>query len=61
MLHAKMMHLLPMVYKGNLANDKAKLNEYGGQSMDARITADGLKIAAVEQVGNIEHYNSIYY
>jgi len=50
MLHAKMMPLLPSVYRGTLASEKAKLNEYGGQKMDARITPEGLRIAAIEQV-----------
>ncbi|KDQ20055.1 hypothetical protein BOTBODRAFT_41304 [Botryobasidium botryosum FD-172 SS1] len=49
MVHAKMMPLLPEVYKGRLAQEKTALNEYGGQKMEAAVTPDGVRIAAIEQ------------
>ncbi|KAK0486130.1 DUF221-domain-containing protein [Armillaria novae-zelandiae] len=50
MLHAKMMPLLKQVYKGKvtLADTTAKLNEYGGQNVQAQVF-EGIKIAAVAQ------------
>lgn len=50
MLHAKMMPLLAEVYKGRLDNKKTKLDEYGGQSMDAQVLPGGLTIAAINAV-----------
>lgn len=50
MLHARMMPLLGDVYKGKIGSDKAKLNEYGGQKLDAQVIEGGLRIAAIEQV-----------
>ncbi|TFK44898.1 hypothetical protein BDQ12DRAFT_673776 [Crucibulum laeve] len=49
MLHAKMMPLLSQVYQGKLARDKAALDEYGGQKMEAQVVPGGLKIAAINQ------------
>ncbi|PBK74192.1 DUF221-domain-containing protein [Armillaria solidipes] len=51
MLHAKMMPLLKQVYKGKvtLADTTTKLNEYGGQNVQAQVF-EGIKIAAVAQV-----------
>lgn len=49
MLHARMMHLLPEVYRGRLATQETKMDEYGGEKMDAQITPNGVKIASVEQ------------
>ncbi|KAG1760603.1 hypothetical protein EDD22DRAFT_1043847 [Suillus occidentalis] len=49
MLHARMMPLLGDVYKGKIGSDKAKLNEYGGQKLDAQVIEGGLRIAAIEQ------------
>ncbi|KAK0460943.1 DUF221-domain-containing protein [Desarmillaria tabescens] len=48
MVHAKMMPLLKEVYKGKvtLADTTAKLNEYGGQNVQAQVF-EGIKIAAV--------------
>ena len=49
MLHAKMMPLLNQVYSGKIGRDEAKLNEYGGQAMQAQVV-EGIKIAAIDQV-----------
>lgn len=51
MLHSKMMPLLGQVYSGRIAQDHAKLNEYGGQKMQAQVVSGGIKIAAIDQVG----------
>lgn len=50
MLHAKMMPLLSQVYQGKIGRDQAKLDEYGGQKMEAQVVGDGIKIAAIDQV-----------
>lgn len=50
MLHAKLMPLLAEVYKGKLNNKTTKLDEYGGQAMDAQVLPGGLTIAAINQV-----------
>lgn len=50
MLHANMMPLLSQVYSGNLGHDQAKLNEYGGQKMEASVIPGGIKIAGIDQV-----------
>ena len=49
MLHAKMMPLLSQVYSGKISNDKARLDEYHGQGMDAQIVPGGITIAAISQ------------
>ncbi|KAG5727100.1 hypothetical protein E4T56_gene20354 [Termitomyces sp. T112] len=49
MLHAKMMPLLSQVYHGRIANDEAKMEEYGGQKLEAQVVPGGIKIAAVSQ------------
>ncbi|EIM85025.1 DUF221-domain-containing protein [Stereum hirsutum FP-91666 SS1] len=49
MLHAKLMPLLAEVYKGRLNNKTTKLDEYGGQAMDAQVLPGGLTIAAINQ------------
>ncbi|CAA7260544.1 unnamed protein product [Cyclocybe aegerita] len=49
MLHKKMMPLLSEVYHGKINNDHAKLDEYGGQQMEAQIVPGGIKIAAIDQ------------
>ncbi|KAF8270502.1 DUF221-domain-containing protein [Lactarius quietus] len=49
MLHANMMPLLAQVYSGRLDRDQAKMGEYGGQQLDARILPGGIKIAGVDQ------------
>ncbi|KAK0212532.1 hypothetical protein DFS33DRAFT_1390912, partial [Desarmillaria ectypa] len=48
MLHARMMPLLKEVYKGKatLADTTARLNEYGGQNVQAQVF-EGIKISAV--------------
>ncbi|KAF8963690.1 hypothetical protein BDZ97DRAFT_1661438 [Flammula alnicola] len=50
MLHKNMMPLLSQVYQGKIGNDHAKLDEYGGQNMEAQIVPGGIKIAAIDQV-----------
>ena len=50
MLHLKMMPLLSQVYKGKIDRDQAKLDEYGGQKMEAQVVEGGIKIAAIDQV-----------
>lgn len=47
MLHANMMPLLSQVYSGKIKDDKARLDEYGGQRMAAQIMPGGIKIAAI--------------
>ncbi|OAX42791.1 DUF221-domain-containing protein [Rhizopogon vinicolor AM-OR11-026] len=59
MLHARMMPLLADVYKGKIGSDKAKLDEYGGQRLDAQVVEGGLKIAAVEQ-RDLEYDPALY-
>jgi hypothetical protein len=49
MLHAKMMPLLAQVYEGRIDKDYARLDEYGGQKMEAQIVPGGIKIAAINQ------------
>lgn len=49
MLHANMMPLLAQVYSGRLDSEQAKMGEYGGQQLDARILPGGIKIAGVDQ------------
>ncbi|KAF9486012.1 DUF221-domain-containing protein [Pholiota conissans] len=50
MLHKNMMPLLSQVYQGKIGNDHAKLDEYGGQKMEAQVLPGGIKIAAIDQV-----------
>src|SRR6266545_5339479 len=50
MLHKNMMPLLSHVYQGKIDTDKARLDEYGGQQMEAQIVPGGVKIAAIDQV-----------
>jgi hypothetical protein len=49
MLHARMMPLLGEVYKGRIDRDQARLDEYGGQKMEAQIVPGGIRIAAIDQ------------
>ncbi|KAF9228428.1 DUF221-domain-containing protein [Gyrodon lividus] len=49
MVHAKMMPLLADVYKGKIGSDTAKMDKYGGQTMDAQVVEGGLRIAGIEQ------------
>ena len=51
MLHKSMMPLLSEVYQGRIGSDHTKLDEYGGQSMEAQVLPGGIKIAAIDQVG----------
>ncbi len=50
MLHKNMMPLLSEVYQGNIGKEKARLDEYGGQQMEAQVVPGGIKIAAIDQV-----------
>ncbi|KAF5393209.1 hypothetical protein D9757_000515 [Collybiopsis confluens] len=58
MLHAKMMPLLSQVYRGKIGKDKAKLDEYGGQKMEAQVV-EGIRIAAIEQ-RDLEYDPALY-
>lgn len=58
MLHSKMMPLLPQVYSGKIANDKAQLAEYGGQAMEAQVVS-GIKIAGIDQA-NLDYDPALY-
>ena len=49
MLHANMMPLLGQVYSGRLDSQQAKMGEYGGQQLNARVLPGGIKIAGVDQ------------
>lgn len=59
MLHAKMMPLLSQVYQGKIGKEETKLNEYGGQKMEAQIIPGGIKIAAVSQ-NDLEYDPALY-
>ena len=59
MLHAKMMPLLSDVYKGKIGSDKTRLDEYGGQKMDAQVVEGGLRIAGIEQ-RDLEYDPALY-
>ncbi|KAJ4483501.1 hypothetical protein J3R30DRAFT_3402189 [Lentinula aciculospora] len=59
MLHAKMMPLLSQVYRGRIGKDQAKLDEYGGQKMEAQVVEGGIKIAAIEQ-RDLEYDPALY-
>ncbi|KAF8806572.1 DUF221-domain-containing protein [Phlegmacium glaucopus] len=50
MLHKNLMPLLSEVYHGKINSDRAKLDEYGGQQMEAQLVPGGIKIAAIDQV-----------
>jgi len=50
MLHKNMMPLLSEVYQGKIGKEKARLDEYGGQQMEAQVVPGGIKIAAIDQV-----------
>ena len=53
MLHAKMMPLLADVYKGRIANEQARLGEYGGQKLEAQVVEGGVRFAAVNHVRSL--------
>ncbi|KAG6850847.1 hypothetical protein H0H93_007465 [Arthromyces matolae] len=59
MLHSKMMPLLAQVYRGRIGTDEAKLDEYGGQKMEAQVIPGGIKIAAVSQ-NDLEYDPALY-
>jgi calcium permeable stress-gated cation channel len=50
MLHANMMPLLPQVFAGKISTAQAKMNEMGGQKLEASVVAGGVMIASVDQV-----------
>ncbi|KAF7351143.1 DUF221-domain-containing protein [Mycena sanguinolenta] len=58
MLHANMMGLLGQVYQGKISRDQAKLQEYGGQKMEAQVV-EGIKIAAIDQ-RDLEYDPNLY-
>ncbi|KAJ7782689.1 hypothetical protein B0H16DRAFT_464722 [Mycena metata] len=58
MLHASMMGLLGQVYQGKIGRDQAKLDEYGGQKMEAQVV-EGIKIAAIDQ-RDLEYDPNLY-
>ena len=45
-----MTHLLPQVYSGKVSNVQTKVDDMGGQKMDATMVAGGIKIAGIEEV-----------
>ena len=59
MVHAKMMPLLPEVYKGRLGKEQTMTREYGSQPLQAAVLPDGIKIAAVEQVGGVFFFSLV--
>jgi len=59
MLHSKMMHLLSDVYKVKICSDKTRLDEYGGQKVDAQVVEGGLRIAGIEQ-RDLEYDPALY-
>ena len=50
MVHAHMTHLLPQVYSGKISNVQTKVEDMGGQKMDATLVAGGIRIAGIEEV-----------
>ncbi|KAG6857190.1 hypothetical protein H0H87_008255 [Tephrocybe sp. NHM501043] len=59
MLHAKMMPLLSQVYQGRIGKEEAKMEEYGGQKLEAQVVPGGIKIAAVSQ-NDLEYDLALY-
>lgn len=59
MLHAKMMPLLSQVYSGKIGKEQTKLDEYGGQKMEAQVVEGGIRIAAIDQ-RDIEYDPMLY-
>ncbi|VDC00357.1 unnamed protein product, partial [Peniophora sp. CBMAI 1063] len=60
MLHANMMPLLAEVYHGKIARPgTTKLEEYGGQELQAQVMPGGLRIAAVSQ-GDLEYDPALF-
>jgi hypothetical protein len=53
-----MMPLLSQVYSGRIGKEEAKLDEYGGQKMEAQVV-EGIKIAAIEQ-RDLEYDPALY-
>ncbi|KZV92781.1 DUF221-domain-containing protein [Exidia glandulosa HHB12029] len=59
MVHAKMVHLLPQVYSGNIGQSSANLDEYDGKHMEAQVLPGGIKIAGIEQ-HDLEYDPALY-
>lgn len=59
MVHAKMVHLLPQVYSGNIGQSSAQLDEYDGKKMEAQVLPGGIKIAGIEQQ-DLEYDPALY-
>jgi hypothetical protein len=59
MLHAKMMPLLPEVYHGRLESEETKVEEYGGQKMEASVIPGGIRIAGIQQ-SELEYDPALY-
>lgn len=50
MVFKEMVPLLSQVYSGKLNTEKTRMNEYGGQQMEAKVLPGGIRIAAIDQV-----------
>ncbi|KAH7102259.1 DUF221-domain-containing protein [Auriculariales sp. MPI-PUGE-AT-0066] len=59
MLHAKMVHLLPQVYHGNIGQANTAMDEYDGKKMQAQVLPGGIKIAGIEQ-SDLEYDPALY-
>jgi len=49
---SRMMPLFNQVYQGKIDEQRAKMNEFGGQKMEAEVVQDGIKIVATDQVSS---------
>ncbi|KAI0919073.1 hypothetical protein AcW1_003454 [Taiwanofungus camphoratus] len=59
MVHASMTHLLSEVYSGKIGDVKTKLDDLGGNKVDARVVAGGIKIAGIDQ-RDLEYDPALY-
>ena len=50
MVHANMTSLLSQVYSGKLKTESTRVQDMGGQKMEATVVADGIKIAGIQEV-----------
>lgn len=50
MVHANMTHLLSEVFAGKIGKTKTKLDDLGGNNVDAAVVAGGVKIAGIDEV-----------
>jgi hypothetical protein len=55
MVHADMVQLLSQVYHGRLSEDVTKLQDFGGQKVNAAVIG-GLKIAGIEKVYMVAYH-----